>query len=254
VFKRLLEVLGALLSGKPQPGQAPGLAAPPYNPDAPAIPIPEPEPLPASEPAPDPQPGPDKKPSRKGKIGAAAAAMIAATIAVEGGYVNHPADPGGETSMGITKKVAVAHGYSGPMRTLPREVAEGIYYDSYLVKPGYAALIPLDAAVTEELFDTTVNMGPPRPSRWFQQSIGSLCGVSIIVDGHVGASTVAAYAACQTKLGASKLCVAMLDSLDARQQDEYGRLVRVNPKLKVFYKGWVANRIGNVDRRKCVTT
>jgi hypothetical protein len=247
VFKRLLEVLAALVKGKQVPGQPQEPSTPP-----PAAPVaPAPEPLPAPEPEPDPQPEPQKKPSRKGPIGATAAAMIAATIAVEGGYVNHPADPGGETNMGVTKKVAVAHGYSGPMRTLPREVAEGIYYESYLVKPGYAALIPVDAAVTEELYDTTVNMGPPRPSRWFQQSIGSLCGVSIVVDGHVGAGTIAAYQACQTKLGASKLCVAMLDSLDARQKDEYGRLVRVNPKLKVFYKGWVAKRIGNVDRRKC---
>jgi hypothetical protein len=30
--------------------------------------------------------------------------------------------------MGITKRVAVEHGYTGPMRTLPREVAAGIYY------------------------------------------------------------------------------------------------------------------------------
>jgi lysozyme family protein len=177
--------------------------------------------------------------------------MIAGTIAVEGGYVNHPADPGGETNMGITKQVAVAHGYQGPMRTLPREVAEGIYYETYLVKPGYEPLITIDAAVTEELFDTTVNMGASRPSRWFQQSINSLCSDTMPVSGHVGESTVAAYSACQQKLGPTKLCVAMLDSLDGRQKDEYGRLVRVNPKLKVFYKGWVAHRIGNVDRRKC---
>ena len=28
----------------------------------------------------------------------------------EGGYVNHPSDPGGETMWGVTKRVAVAHG------------------------------------------------------------------------------------------------------------------------------------------------
>ena len=32
---------------------------------------------------------------------------------------------------------------------------------------------------------------------------------------------------------------------------EYARLVRVNRNLGVFHKGWVAHRIGNVDRRKC---
>jgi lysozyme family protein len=184
-------------------------------------------------------------------IGAAVIAMIAGVIAVEGGYVNHPNDPGGETNMGITKRVARESGYSGPMRTLPREVAESIYYERYLVRPGYAPLVELDAAVTEELFDTTVNMGPARPSRWFQQSVNALCGARLAVDGQIGRASVGAFSSCQARLGASRLCVAMLDSLDARQRDEYGRLVRVNPRLRVFHRGWISHRIGNVSRRKC---
>jgi lysozyme family protein len=193
-----------------------------------------------------------KAPPSKGAIGAVAALMIAATLAVEGGYVNHPADPGGETNLGITKKVAVQHGYTGPMRSLPRDVAQSIYYQSYLVKPGYAPLIPVDAAVTEELFDTTVNMGAPRPSRWFQQAINGFCDAHLAEDGQVGPATVAAYRSCQVKIGAGTLCKATLDYLDVQQQQEYARLVRSNPKLKVFYKGWIAHRIGNVDRRKCL--
>lgn len=187
-----------------------------------------------------------------GGIAAVALAMIASVIALEGGYVNHPADPGGETHMGITKVTALQNGYTGPMRTLPREVAESIYYRRYLVAPGYAALIPLDAAVTEELFDTTVNMGPARPSAWFQRAINAQCGATIVADGRVGPGTVAAYRACQGKVGAGRLCVSMLDALDGAQRAEYQRLVRVNPKLKAFLKGWLAHRIGNVDRRKCV--
>lgn len=195
----------------------------------------------------------DEQQSSKKPLGiaAAVAAMVAGVIAVEGGYVNHKADPGGETNMGITKRVAAEHGYTGPMRTLPRAVAESIYYETYLVKPGYAPLVSLDAAVTEELFDTTVNMGARRPSRWFQQSINSLCGARLTVDGLVGPGTVGAFAACQRRVGASPLCVAMLNRLDGHQRNEYARLVRVNPKLRVFQKGWVAHRIGNVDRRKC---
>lgn len=190
-------------------------------------------------------------PKAAGGIAAAALAMIASVIALEGGYVNHPADPGGETHMGITKATAVQNGYTGPMRTLPRSVAESIYYREYLVQPGYAALVPIDAAVTEELFDTTVNMGPTRPSTWFQGSINTLCGSALVVDGRVGPGTIATYRACQAKVGAGNLCVAMLDNLDGAQGLEYARLVRANPKLKVFYKGWMAKRIGNVDRHKC---
>jgi hypothetical protein len=196
--------------------------------------------------------------SKSGKASAKAAgltgivaALIAGVIAVEGDYVNHPNDPGGETRFGVVKKVAVQNGYTGPMRTMPREVAESIYYQRYLVAPGYAPLVDVDAAVTEELFDTTVNMGASRPSRWFQAAIGAQCGVAIAVDGRVGPATIAAYRACQGKIGATKLCVGTLTVLDTRQRAEYDRLVRINPKLRVFHKGWVAHRVGNVDRRKC---
>ena len=195
--------------------------------------------------------------SISGKVGpkagltAAAIAMIASVIAVEGGYVNHPADPGGETNMGITKQVAVANGYTGPMRTLPRGVAESIYYDRYLVEPGYSALISIDAGVTEELFDTSVNMGPSRPSTWFQRSTNALCGTTLTIDGRLGPGSIAAYRTCQAKIGAAPLCVATLGILDAWQSGEYARLIGANPSLQVFQKGWIANRIGNVDRRKC---
>lgn len=201
-------------------------------------------------------PTPEQTPPAKGKrvIGGVALALIAGVIAVEGGYVNHPSDPGGETNRGITKQVAVANGYTGPIRTMPREVAENIYYDRYLVAPGYEPLIALDAAVTEELFDTTVNMGAPRPGRWFQQSINTLCNTNLAVDGQVGAQTVATFSACQNRNGASGLCRAMLDSLDGKQSAEYHRLVRVNPRLRVFLKGWLNHRIGNVDRRRCEVT
>jgi lysozyme family protein len=188
---------------------------------------------------------------RRVGVGAVIAGIIAGTIALEGGYVNHRSDPGGETNMGITKRTAVAHGYFGPMRQLPREVAESIYYQSYLVQPGYAPLVAIDAAVTEELFDTAVNMGPARPSSWFQASINALCGTALPVDGKVGAGTIAAYRICQTKIGAARLCRAMLDALDARQRAEYDRLVRANRKLQAFHRGWIAHRIGNVDRATC---
>jgi hypothetical protein len=43
----------------------------------------------------------------------------------------------------------------------------------------------------------------------------------------------------------------MLDSLDRQQRAEYDRLVRVNGKLRVFYRGWINHRIGNVKRSEC---
>ncbi|MCW8621188.1 glycosyl hydrolase 108 family protein, partial [Acinetobacter baumannii] len=37
----------------------------------------------------------------------------------EGGYINHPSDPGGETNYGITKSVARQYGYKGSMKDIP---------------------------------------------------------------------------------------------------------------------------------------
>lgn len=184
-------------------------------------------------------------------IPAVCLAMIGATICLEGGYVNNPSDPGGETNMGVTKVVARKNGYDGPMRQLPRDIAESIYYEDYIVAPGYEPLIAIDAVVVEELYDTTVNMGVARPSRFLQQSINEQCGTSIKPDGKVGSGTIATYAACQQKQGAAAMCVSMLNKLDSKQKAEYERLVRVNPKLRIFLRGWIANRVGNVDRRKC---
>ena len=45
----------------------------------------------------------------------------------EGGYVNHPDDPGGETNLGVTKKVYEAFGGTKDMRDLTVEDVKPIY-------------------------------------------------------------------------------------------------------------------------------
>jgi len=181
----------------------------------------------------------------------AALAMILGTIALEGGWVNDKDDPGGETNMGVTKTVAVQHGYTGPMKKLPEETAISIYYKSYLVKPGYEPLIAVNAPVAEELFDTAVNMGPNRPSRWFQQTINEVCNTKLTVDGQVGPGTREAFTKCQVTYGSTKMCITFLNKLDAKQEAEYERLIRNNPVLAKYRRGWLNNRVGNVPRSHC---
>lgn len=196
-------------------------------------------------------------PAKKGGIAAGTIAVILAGIyANEGGFVDHPNDPGGATNYGITERVARQAGYTGDMRYFPKHCegpakacADEIYINKYMKQPGYWPLIEFEPAVAEELIDTAVNMGPPRPSRWFQQSLNELCASNLAVDGRVGPRTVAAYMECQSRV--QGLCVAVLDKLDAKQRAEYDRLVRVNPKLKVFHRGWINRRVGNVERSKC---
>lgn len=211
-----------------------------------------------------------------GALATAVAAILAATFSLEGGYVNDPVDPGGETNHGITVKVARAYGYTGEMRDLPRwcpdalnkmiaqaeagervqmvkPCADTILFMGYIYRPRLLSLVAIDPAVAKEMVDTTTNMGPARPAKFFQRAVNATCNTTLTVDGSIGPVSLAAWAQCRKYLG-SRSCVSMLDRLDAYQEAEYDRLVRVNPALKRFRRGWQNHRIGNVDRAECRST
>lgn len=196
-------------------------------------------------------------------IAAVVASVLGGVFEREGGWVNSKFDKGGETNFGVTKRVAVANGYTGSMRDFSKECyteadvcAEKIYYTDYIVKPGFVPVLAASEAVGEELVDTGVNMGPARPSKWLQESLNELCvpqgfTVRIATDGKIGNGTISAFTTCQAKMGKVRFCKAMLDSLDGKQKNMYDRIVRNNPSQRVFYKGWISHRINNVDRKKC---
>ena len=100
----------------------------------------------------------------------------------EGGYVNHPKDPGGETNLGVTKRVYKEHGGTKDMKDLLVEDVAPIYKKGYWDKikgddlPG-----GLDLCV----FDFGVNAGPGRAAKFLQQMIGTT------VDGGIGPNTLA---------------------------------------------------------------
>ena len=188
-------------------------------------------------------------PKRAGLAGAVAL-IIGAVVALEGGYVDHPNDPGGATNYGITERVARQNGFRGDMRNLTKADASAIYERQYIRDPGFLPLVAIDAAVAEEVIDTAVNMGPSRPTRYFRRAVNEVCGTSLPIIASMDAVAVKAWGDCRANLG-PRSCVRMLDSLDRQQRAEYDRLVRVNPRLKVFYRGWVNHRIGNVKRVRC---
>lgn len=87
------------------------------------------------------------------------------TLQWEGGYVNDPADPGGETKYGISKRSYPWLDIAG----LTREQAAGIYYHDYWVPSGAARLaMPLAQVV----FDAAVQHGVARAQQWLTQSQG----------------------------------------------------------------------------------
>lgn len=190
--------------------------------------------------------------SKKTGVSAAVAGIIGAVLLAEAGYVNHPSDPGGETNYGITKQVAVANGYYGPMKSMPKDFAWSVYYDQYLGKPGYDKLLPHSVAVVEELVDTGVNTGVSRSSTWFQKALNALNRggkdyPTIAVDGKVGNQAISAYASLEKKRGRVKACEMVIKLIDAQQAMHYMSLT----KLSDFTPGWVDHRIGNVNLEKC---
>lgn len=94
-----------------------------------------------------------------------------------GGYVNHPRDPGGETKWGITKRTARKHGYQGDMRDLSREKAKEIARAEYW-KDVYADDLP--ACVRFDVFDTCYHSGAPQTIKLLQRAAGvdddGICG------------------------------------------------------------------------------
>ena len=99
----------------------------------------------------------------------------------EGGYVNHPKDPGGETNLGVTKRVYLEHGGTKDMKDLTVEDVAPIYKKGYWDKmKGDELPSGLDLCV----FDFGVNAGPGRAAKYLQTMIGT------VADGGIGPNTL----------------------------------------------------------------
>lgn len=99
----------------------------------------------------------------------------------EGGFVDHPSDPGGATNWGVTQAVARANGYTGHMRDFPVDMAKAIYWRQYWVPIKADDLPP---AIRYAVFDAAVNSGAKQAVKWLQRAIG------VNDDGVVGPQTM----------------------------------------------------------------
>ena len=143
----------------------------------------------------------------------------------EGGYVDHPGDPGGATNMGITRKTLARWRKVTPWTGLPkaavaaltRDEAALIYRASYwnTVRAG-----AMPAGVDLALFDFAVNSGPDRAVRMLQAALG------VAADGEVGPVTLAAAGAADHRRLVNALCDRRLSFLQ--------RLT----SFAVFGRGW----------------
>ena len=175
--------------------------------------------------------------------------LVDTLIDREGGFVNNPADKGGPTCFGITEAVARAHGYSGPMRSLPRSEAAAIYRRLYWQRPRLDEVAKRSARLGAELFDTGVNMGPAVAVTFLQRALTALNRngkdyADLTPDGRVGPTTLAALDTFLTVRGRSSGETVLLRALEALQGERYLRLAERRPANEAFLYGWLASRIG----------
>jgi lysozyme family protein len=147
----------------------------------------------------------------------------------EGGYVNNPKDPGGETNLGVTRKVwqdwVKRELTDDEMRHLTPEMVGPLYKAKYWDAIS-GDLLP--AGVDLCVFDCAVNAGVSRAVRFLQHSVGS------VEDGILGPKTL--------ELVKSKEPKGLIKDLCAQREMHYKSL----STFSTFGKGWM-NRLDRVE-------
>ena len=139
----------------------------------------------------------------------------------EGGWVNNPNDPGGETNLGVTKRVWeewVGHPVES-LKNLTKDQVAPLYEQKYW-RPCYGEVLPrgLDFIV----FSMGVNAGPGRSVKLLQSSIGC------VPDGIIGPTTRGLI---------RESNIANLIAKFSESRREYYRSLKNFP---VFGRGWLA--------------
>jgi len=142
-------------------------------------------------------------------------------LKAEGGWVNNPKDPGGETNLGVTKHVweeYVGHPVESLKKLTKEEVAP--LYELKYWRPCYGEVLPrgLDYVV----FSMGVNAGPGRSVKLLQSAIGC------VPDGVIGSRT-------RELIFASNCATLIAKFSEVRR--EYYRSLKTFP---IFGKGWLA--------------
>ena len=144
--------------------------------------------------------------------------IIEVVLEHEGGYVNDPDDPGGETNFGIAKR-------SHPdvdIKNLTKDGAKEIYYQDYWIK-NRVTQMPED--LKHIYFDMCVNQGRGRAVKILQRAANAK-GADLKVDGGLGPKTIRALKGVE------------LDRVRAYRIKYYADLVTRKPDLEKFYFGW----------------
>jgi len=149
----------------------------------------------------------------------------------EGGYVNNPSDPGGETKYGISK----ARFPNVDIYNLTKLQAKDIYFEHWWKKFALGKI--KSQPIATQIFDILVLHG--QGARIIQRTVNSLGG-GLVVDNRFGPNTLKAV----NKTNPDVLNNSLIENRIAYMQ----KLGRENHSLSQFVKGWVkrANSFGNI--------
>lgn len=155
----------------------------------------------------------------------------------EGGYVNHPSDPGGATNFGVTQATYDAYRRRMGLPTQHvRNITQDEVHDIYVI--GYWNKIrgdDLPAGVDLAVYDFAVNSGPHRAARYLQRVVG------VGQDGKIGPKTIAASKTISPR------------RIVARLMDDRLTFLRGLPTWGTFGRGW-GNRVADVRAKALAMT
>lgn len=152
----------------------------------------------------------------------------------EGGYVNHPEDPGGATNKGVIQRVYDAYRRNKGLATRSvREITDTEVFEIY--DQQYWDAIKADrlpAGVDYAVFDYAVNSGTVRAIKDLQRTVGAP------VDGGIGDVTIAAVNAA---------CAVDEEKLIRDYCNRRMGFLRSLRTFKTFGKGWSRRVMGERD-------
>jgi len=135
-------------------------------------------------------------------------ACFAMVLKHEGGFVNHPKDPGGMTNLGVTRtnwELYLDHDVTeADMRALTPEMVKPFYKKNYWDK---IRGDELPSGVDYAAYDLAVNSGTGRAAKYLQQIAG------VTVDGVIGPRSMEAIKKCDAEDVVDEVCNMRMDFL-----------------------------------------
>jgi lysozyme family protein len=142
----------------------------------------------------------------------------------EGGYVNHPDDPGGETKYGISKRT---YPYLD-IKHLTMDQARQIYFVDFWLKAKCEQIE--NEPMAEKFFDACVNTGIGQAVTLLQRALRAT-GAKVEEDGVIGPVTLEAVNKADN--------AALVAAFRSEAAGYYRLLAGLKPTQRLFLSGWL---------------